>query len=242
MRIHIVQPRYPENPSLKQAERSIAWTLSQLKKVSGKTDLVLLPEYSNCPSLDQKPKMLDNWLLRHPSKHFLDSLSQHAGAGNFALAANVLTTENQQRFNRTILLDRSGGHIAHYDKCHLTDSEKNDLHITAGDKPVLASFEGVKFSFATCFDVYFPEFFERLASLQPDLILYLRTPAEECLERIRERDRSEEVGIGLEYLLQLENLHDEWLLNHPKAVVLDGEKRWTTAELLSSVDSRADGN
>ena len=78
--------------------------------------------------------------------------------------------------------------------------------------------------------------------VQPDLILYLRTPAEECLARIRERDRSEEVGIGLEYLLQLENLHDEWLLNHPKAVVLDGEKRWTTAELLSIVDSRADGN
>jgi deoxyadenosine/deoxycytidine kinase len=75
--------------------------------------------------------------------------------------------------------------------------------------------------------------------VQPDLILYLRTPAEECLARIRERDRSEEVGIGLEYLQQLENLHDEWLLDHPNAVVLDGKRRWTTGELLSLVDSRA---
>lgn len=74
--------------------------------------------------------------------------------------------------------------------------------------------------------------------VQPDLILYLRTPAEECMERIRERARSEEVGIGLDYLVQLENLHDEWLLDHPKAVTLDGERRWTTDELVSIVDAR----
>ena len=74
--------------------------------------------------------------------------------------------------------------------------------------------------------------------VQPDLILYLRTPAEECMERIRERARSEEVGISLDYLVQLENLHDEWLLDHPKAVTLDGERRWTTDELVSIVDAR----
>jgi deoxyadenosine/deoxycytidine kinase len=73
--------------------------------------------------------------------------------------------------------------------------------------------------------------------VQPDLILYLRTPAEVCLERIRERDRSEEAGMALEYLLQLEALHDEWLLGNPKAVVLDGERRWDTEGLLAIVES-----
>jgi deoxyadenosine/deoxycytidine kinase len=67
--------------------------------------------------------------------------------------------------------------------------------------------------------------------VQPDCILYLRTPAEECLERIRIRDRGEESGITLEYLRQLEALHDQWLLNDPQATVLDGTKRWTADEI-----------
>jgi len=74
--------------------------------------------------------------------------------------------------------------------------------------------------------------------VDPDLILYLRTPAEECMARIRARDRSEEVGMEIDYLLQLEQLHDDWLLDHPKAVVLDGRNRWTTEELVSIVEDR----
>ena len=74
--------------------------------------------------------------------------------------------------------------------------------------------------------------------VEPDLILYLRTPADVCMARIKERDRIEEVGIPPEYLLQLEGLHDEWLMDNPKAIVLDGEHRWATDELLSIVDSR----
>jgi len=67
--------------------------------------------------------------------------------------------------------------------------------------------------------------------VEPDAIVYLRTPAEECLERIKERDRSEEVGIELDYLKQLEALHDAWLLDHPQAIILDGNKRWTADDV-----------
>lgn len=73
--------------------------------------------------------------------------------------------------------------------------------------------------------------------VEPDLILYLRTPAEVCLERIKVRDRVEEAGIPLDYLLQLENLHDEWLLDNPKTVVLDGERRWNAKEILAKVEA-----
>jgi deoxyadenosine/deoxycytidine kinase len=68
--------------------------------------------------------------------------------------------------------------------------------------------------------------------LEPDIILYLRTPAAECLKRIRERGRGEESAVALEYLEQLERLHDAWLLDHPRAIVLDGTKRWTAAEVM----------
>lgn len=61
---------------------------------------------------------------------------------------------------------------------------------------------------------------------EPDAILYLRTPAEECYRRLQVRGRAEEKGIALEYLQQLEARHDEWLLDPEVAakpvIVLDG--------------------
>ena len=45
-----------------------------------------------------------------------------------------------------------------------------------------------------------------------DLIIYLRTTPEKALERINIRNRSEENSIPLEYLTQLHQLHEEWLV------------------------------
>jgi deoxyadenosine/deoxycytidine kinase len=73
--------------------------------------------------------------------------------------------------------------------------------------------------------------------VQPNMILYLRTPAEICLRRIRDRARTEESGLSLDYLLQLQGLHDEWLLKEPRAVLLDGEHRWTADEILALIES-----
>jgi deoxyadenosine/deoxycytidine kinase len=67
--------------------------------------------------------------------------------------------------------------------------------------------------------------------VEPECILYYRTPAEICVERMKTRGRSEEVGVSLEYLRQLEALHDQWLLEHPDTVVLDGTKVWTAEEV-----------
>ena len=67
---------------------------------------------------------------------------------------------------------------------------------------------------------------------EPDKIVYLRTPAEECQERIAKRGRSEETTIPLEYLRDLEMLHDEWLLHNPKALVIDGCKQWEPQEIF----------
>lgn len=73
----------------------------------------------------------------------------------------------------------------------------------------------------------------------PDAIIYLRTPAGECFQRLKVRGRSEEQGIALEYLQQLEVCHDEWLLDPAVAekpvVVLDGTQLWTTGDIWQQV-------
>jgi deoxyadenosine/deoxycytidine kinase len=66
---------------------------------------------------------------------------------------------------------------------------------------------------------------------EPDKIVYLRTPAEVCCERITERGRSEETTIPLEYLRDLEVLHDEWLMESPQAVIIDGCRQWQAREV-----------
>jgi len=70
----------------------------------------------------------------------------------------------------------------------------------------------------------------------PECILYLRTPAKVCLQRIQRRGRVEEKMIPLDYLQDLERLHDEWLLNHPDALVLNGELDYMVEELLNLVE------
>jgi len=75
------------------------------------------------------------------------------------------------------------------------------------------------------------DWLERNWCAEPDRIVYLRTPADVCCERIAERGRSEESSIPIEYLRDLEVLHDEWLLDNPKAIVLDGCRQWTAREI-----------
>jgi deoxyadenosine/deoxycytidine kinase len=45
----------------------------------------------------------------------------------------------------------------------------------------------------------------------PNLLIYLRCPAEVLLERIRRRARNMETGISRDYLALLESFYDEWL-------------------------------
>jgi deoxycitidine kinase len=66
---------------------------------------------------------------------------------------------------------------------------------------------------------------------EPDRIVYLRTPAEVCLERIEARGRAEENAIPIGYLRDLEMLHDEWLIDNPKTVLVDGCKQWSAREI-----------
>lgn len=70
----------------------------------------------------------------------------------------------------------------------------------------------------------------------PDKIIYIRTPAEVCLERINLRARGEETGITLEYLQHLEDKHDFWLTNaREDVIILDGSLRVDPYELLAKL-------
>ncbi|MPX98084.1 hypothetical protein EHW61_15725, partial [Salinivibrio sp. VYel6] len=62
---------------------------------------------------------------------------------------------------------------------------------------------------------------------QPYLSIYLRTPAPECMKRIKKRNRSGEQTLPMRYLRKVEKVHDEWAEVgeevHRVLVIEDGE-------------------
>lgn len=54
----------------------------------------------------------------------------------------------------------------------------------------------------------------------PNLLVYLKCPAQILMQRIRKRARNMEVGISSEYLALLESFYDEWLLSFDLCPVL----------------------
>jgi deoxyadenosine/deoxycytidine kinase len=62
--------------------------------------------------------------------------------------------------------------------------------------------------------------------------IYIRTDPEVCYERVKKRSRSAEGIIPLEYLTDLHNKHEKWLLSLPEdeVLVLDGNRDFESDE------------
>ena len=56
--------------------------------------------------------------------------------------------------------------------------------------------------------------------------IYLKTSVENCLKRIKTRAREEESSISEDYLQDLENNHDRWLLKDKNSTMLDGNSNF----------------
>lgn len=69
-------------------------------------------------------------------------------------------------------------------------------------------------------------------SIQSSCYIYIRTDPEVCYERVKKRSRNAEGVIPLEYLTDLHNKHEEWLLSLPedKVLVLDGNRDFESDE------------
>ncbi len=58
-----------------------------------------------------------------------------------------------------------------------------------------------------------------------DLIIYIKTSPEKCLERINKRNRIEENNIKLDYLEKCNKYHDDWLkILNENIITIDGHK------------------
>ena len=168
MIITVVQPQYfsGDNPD----ENIAKFLLDELEKIP-ENSLVVLPEYSNAGGLSDPDKEISA-LPR--AKRMLDAAKQISKSKKSYVAVNVLEERLGKIKNSTYLFNREGNIAFIYDKQHLPPSEIS-LGVEQGNGTGKVSctceVDGIRFAFMTCYDVYFNEQIEYIASFKPDVIL-----------------------------------------------------------------------
>ncbi len=170
MRICVFQPPYPSGDDAPAAERTLQWILDSLKGLApGQNDLIVLPEYANAPGLTEREGL--RAFSETAGAGLLESLGPEAARLGSLLAVGTVCRDGPNWFNRTLLYAPDGQVLAAYDKTHLTAVEQDKLGLMPGSRPTAIEWQGVRFGFATCFELYFPEYFESLAALKPHIII-----------------------------------------------------------------------
>lgn len=145
---------------------------------SGGADLVCLPEYCSCVSLDQDRRM---------------ELGAHEARSHPALAAFTALTRELKLWlvigslavkagagmvcNRSYVLGPDGRVVAQYDKIHLFDvdlahgeSYRESDSIAPGDRAVVASTPWGALGLSVCYDLRFPQLYRALAQAGAEFI------------------------------------------------------------------------
>ena len=164
MKIRVVQPPYfaGEKPD----ERIAEFLLNELEKAE-ENSLTVLPEYSNAggvSDIESEKKAMPR------AKEMLKKASKIPKEKSAYIAINVLEERDGSIKNSTYLFNREGKTAFVYDKIHLPPSEVA-LGVAYGDGACVCDLDGVRYGFLTCYDVYFNEQIEYLASQKPDIIL-----------------------------------------------------------------------
>lgn len=165
MNITVVQPPYfmGEEPDKKIAD----FLINELKNVE-KGSLIVLPEYSNAGGISDNESILS---AMERSSEMLKEASETAKEKSAYVAINVLEDRNGKIKNSTYLFNKNGETAFIYDKAHLPPSEIA-FGIEHGDGNCVFDLDGIRFGFLTCYDVYYNEQIEYLASKKPDIIIF----------------------------------------------------------------------
>lgn len=180
MLIASIQP--PEANDAPSHARAVTegWNLVDAAAARG-ADLIVLPEYFNVCGLEAVT------ILRTAAEgqEFLaDAMARTRRLAKWLLLPMVVTDDGAC-YNRAHLLAPSGEVAFHYDKVHLTVSEREELALTAGDRIEPVDTPLGRIGVMTCYDVYFPELARALGLLGAQIILFPSLQRSESEETAR---------------------------------------------------------
>ena len=122
-----------------------------LKKLSGKSDLAVLPEMFTTGF-----SMQVSHLAETNEGKTIQTVRAWAKEYNLAICGSFVAKDGtEQIFNRAFFITPNGDEW-YYDKRHLFRMGGENQHFTAGDKIVIVPYKGWNFKIIICYDLRFP--------------------------------------------------------------------------------------
>jgi len=121
-----------------------------LEDITSETELVIFPE-AFTTGFALEPANFEQPVGQKAFKWLKDK----AQSLDKIIVASVIFEENKNYLNRLFWM-RPDGSFDYYDKRHLFQMGGEHKIMTAGDKPSIVSYKGVKFNLQICYDLRFP--------------------------------------------------------------------------------------
>jgi len=146
MRITIIQ----YDISWEDKQSNLNYLEKIVSPLSGKTDLIILPEMFNTGFSMNPDKLCEN-----PDSNTLSWMKNLAEEGKFAVCGSYIVKEAGKAFNRFVFV-ASDGETTNYDKRHLFSMGNEDKFFSKGKKRVIFSYRGFRIMPIICYDLRFP--------------------------------------------------------------------------------------
>ncbi|WP_093423995.1 carbon-nitrogen hydrolase family protein [Tranquillimonas alkanivorans] len=160
-------------------EKNVTEALELVDRASREQlDLIALPEYLDFQGPREQALAVAEGENGETLQRF-QAKARELGVAILMGSVRVQGASEGKVLNRSILIDKSGDVVAHYDKTHLYDVDlpgrvtyKESDTIEPGRDIVVASLEGRKVGMSICYDVRFPELY-RLLALEGAQVLFV---------------------------------------------------------------------
>ena len=131
-------------------EENLGYYGELLRRVSGRTDLAVLPEtFTTGFSMDVE-KQADTM-----EGQTVPTIKEWAKKYKLAVAGSFIAKDNGKFYNRAFFITPEGEEY-YYDKRHLFRMAEEDKHFSAGDKRLIVPYKGWNICLQVCYDLRFP--------------------------------------------------------------------------------------
>ena len=147
-------------------EENLGYYGELLRRVSGRTDLAVLPEtFTTGFSMDVEKK------ADTMEGQTVPTIKEWAKKYKLAVAGSFIAKDNGKFYNRAFFITPEGKEY-YYDKRHLFRMAGEDKHFSAGDKRLIVPYKGWNICLQVCYDLRFPVW-SRNVNNEYDLLIYV---------------------------------------------------------------------